>query len=323
MKRAVKRTLMLLMALAGASAALPAVAFTRVVKPGDSLAAIAARVYGDPKLEGLIAAANGLDAEGGVAPVPGMRLEVPAPGHHRVVPGETWPAIAERTLGDAARSDVLARANGAVPWVPPDKGAEIVIPYVLTVVAAESDRLDTIAKRFWGDPNRAWELDAYNARKGAPLKRGEVVLVPLPRLALTPEGKADAKDAMAEAATEGDGSVLELQRHAEAEATECAALLRAGRYAEVAIRASSAIGSGSLYPREGAHYPQDGAYPREGALTPNQEAALQRVLVEALVALDAKEAAARACVRWRAIDQKARLDPVRTSPKIRAVCATR
>ncbi len=277
-------------------------AFTHVVTPGESLASIAARVYGDPKLETLLAAANGLDAQGGAAPVPGMRLDIPAPTYHRVLAGETWNSLAERILGDPVRSDVFARANGTVPWIPPDRGQEIVVPYVLTVIASDADRLDTLAKRFWGDATRAWEIDAYNLRKAAPLKRGDVVLVPILRLPLTEQGKADAKLAAAGAA-EGDGTVSELQRRAEAEAGEMPALLRAGRYAEVVARASLAIGSGVLVPR--------------------QEAPLQRALVEALVALDAKEAAAKACIRWRAIDQKARLDPVRTSPKIRAVCASR
>lgn len=287
-------------------------AFAHVVQPGETLASLATRFYGDPKLEGLLAAANGLDAEGGVSPVPGMRLEVPSPSYHRVTTGEAWPDLASRFLGSASRADVLARANDAVPWVPPERGEAIVVPYVLAVVATDADRLDTLAKRFWGDPNRAWELDLYNARKGAPLKRGELVLLPITKLPLTDEAKSEARAASGAAGADAGATVddaaelaFAAQARAAAAAAEMPALLRSGRYAEAAVRASRALGDHS------------------GLLAPKEEAPLLRALVEALVALDAREEATRACLAWRAVDKGARLDPVRTSPKVRAACQTR
>src|SRR5271156_1498824 len=83
-------------------------AFTHIVKPGETLAQIAVRVYGDAKKETIIAGANALDSQGGSAPVSGMHLEIPAPGHHRVVAGESWTDLALQYLGDAKRADVLA-----------------------------------------------------------------------------------------------------------------------------------------------------------------------------------------------------------------------
>ena len=68
----------------------PARAFTYVVAPGDTLAAIAERYYGRIQQERLLVAANFLDARRGTPIVPGMRLEVPALGHHRIAHGETW-----------------------------------------------------------------------------------------------------------------------------------------------------------------------------------------------------------------------------------------
>jgi hypothetical protein len=129
------------------------------------------------------------------------------------------------------------------------------------------------------------------------------VLVPLPKLALTEQGKAEAKAAAASTETEGGGSAHAIQHRAETEAAAMPGLLRAGKFTEVVTRAARAIGSGVLAVR--------------------QEAPLQRALAEALVALGAPEEAARACLRWRAIDAGARLDPVRTSPKVRAVCSPR
>ena len=87
----------------------PARAFTHMVLPGETLAQIAARVYGDPKLEYVLVGANALDVAGGSAIVPGMRLEIPAPAYHHVMPNETWYELALAWLGDTKRADVLAK----------------------------------------------------------------------------------------------------------------------------------------------------------------------------------------------------------------------
>ena len=79
--------------LAVLSRATPSAAFSHIVKPGETLSQIAARVYGDARKETILAGANALDVQGGSAIVPGMRLEIPAPGHHTVVAGDrgtTW-----------------------------------------------------------------------------------------------------------------------------------------------------------------------------------------------------------------------------------------
>lgn len=281
-------------------------AFTHIVKPGESLAQIAQRVYGDPKLETVLAGANALDSEGGSAPVAGMRLEIPAPRYHLVRGGETWPSLSMLWLGDARRADVLARANHGVSWIAPEEGREIVVPYVLTVIANESDRMDQIAKRYLGDPNRAWELDAYNSRKPAgngqtkPLVRGEIILVPLVDLTLTDAGKAEAKGGGEATRDEAAGATLDVQRHAEAELPLLQADVAAGRYVEAVGRGNRILGSGEL--------------------TKSQQALVYRALLDAYVALDSAPAAAGACSAWRAFEPKKKLDPVSVSPKIRAAC---
>ncbi|MEO8875994.1 MAG: LysM domain-containing protein [Polyangiaceae bacterium] len=281
-------------------------AFPHIVKPGESLAQIALRVYGDPKLEVVLAGANALDSEGGSAPVAGMRLEIPAPKFHHVVAGETWPGLSTIWLGDAKRADVLARANHGVSWIVPEEGREIVIPYVLTVIAAEGDRMDQIARRYLNDPNRAWELDAYNGRKPAtngqarPLVRGEVILVPLLDLTLTETGKNEAKIGADSTHQESAGATLDVQRRAEAELPLLLADVAAGRYVEAAGRGNRLLGSGEL--------------------TRSQLTIVYRALLDAYVALDSPTAVAGACASWRALEPKKRLDPVSVSPKIRAAC---
>jgi LysM repeat protein len=289
---------------AALTCAAPARAFQHIVKPGETLAQVAERVYGDDKHETVLVGANALDVQGGTVISAGMRLEVPAPGHHTVMQGETWADLALYWLGagDMARNELLAHANKGVPWVPPVEGQEIEIPAVVTYIAGENETVNTIAARFWGDPNRGWELNSYNKRQGVLIRRGEVVLVAMPGLRLTEIGKAEAR-AAAERDGASGGMALEQQRKADAELPQLLADVRYGRYAEAVARGNRLLGG--------------------GALTHPQLAVLHRALLEAYVALDARAAAAAACAAWRSNDPTATLDPVRTSPKTRAACETR
>ena len=79
-------------------------AFPHVVQPGETLAQIAQRTYGEAKLETVLVGANALDVQGGSAIVSGMRIEIPAPGHHKVTEGETWAELSLSWLGDTKRA---------------------------------------------------------------------------------------------------------------------------------------------------------------------------------------------------------------------------
>lgn len=286
------------------SAPADALAFHHIVKPGETLAQIAERVYGDAKRETVLVGANALDAQGGTVITAGMRLEVPAPGHHTVAQGESWADLAVTWLGtsDEARTALLAHANKGVPWVPPVEGQELEIPAVVTYLAGDGETVNTIAGRFWGDPNRGWELNSYNKRQGVLVKRGEVVLVPMPGLRLTEAGRAEAR-AAAERDGASGGMALELQRRADAELPQLLADVRYGRYAEAVARGNRLLGG--------------------GALTHPQLAVVHRALLESYVALGATASAAAACAAWRSNEPNAVLDPVRVSPKIRAACDAR
>jgi LysM repeat protein len=279
-------------------------AFSHVVKPGQTLAMIAERVYGDSRLEAVLVGANALDVQGGTVIAPGMRLEVPAPGHHTVVQGESWADLSLSWLGtnDIARAELLAHTNHGVPWVPPVEGQEIEIPAVVTYLPGDGETVNTIAQHFWSDSNRGWELNTYNRREGVLVKRGEVVLVPMPGLKLTEAGKAEARLAGERDGASG-GLALEQQRRADSEVPQMLADVRYGRYAEAVARGNRILGG--------------------GALTHPQLAVVHRALLEAYVALDAFGSAAAACAAWRSNDPAGTLDPVRVSPKIRAACTGR
>lgn len=289
-----------LFALAATSAR-DAGAFTHVVKPGETLAQIADRLYGESRLEVVLVGANALDVQGGTIIAPGMRLEVPAPGHHTVMQGETWADLSAAWLGtgDVARAELLAGVNKGVSWVPPVEGREIEVPAIVTYIAGDSETINGIAARFWGDANKGWELNRYNHRDGVPVKRGEIVLVPMTGLRLTEAGRSEARSAAERDGASG-GMALEHQRKADANLPQLLADVRYGRYAE-----AIALGNRSL----------GGA-----ALTHPQLAIVHRALLEAYVAIDARAAAAAACAAWKANEPRPVLDPIRVSPKIRDAC---
>jgi LysM repeat protein len=276
-------------------------AFTHVVKAGETLAQIADRIYGQSKLEVVLVGANALDSQGGTIIVPGMRLEIPAPGHHTVQQSETWTDLATTWLGsgDVARTEILARVNKGVPWVQPVEGREIEMPAVVTYIAGDGETINGVAARFWGDPYRGWELNRYNHREGVPVRRGEVVLVPMPGLKLTDAGKAEARLAAERDGASG-GMALEIQRKADADIPQLLSDVRYGRYAEAISRGNRILGG--------------------AALTHPQLAMVERALLEAYVAIDARAAAAAACEAWRSNEPNPVLDPVRVSPKIRDAC---
>jgi hypothetical protein len=275
-------------------------AFPYLVKPGETLAQIAMRMYGNPKLEIVLAGANALDSQGGSAIVAGMHLEVPAPSHHHVALGEGWADLALTYLGDAKRADTLARANRTVPWVPPAKDLDIEIPAVVAHIAASNETSTQLAGRYLGDPNRGWELNAYNGRKEVPLAHGDVILVPILELSLTEAGKSEARRALERAQSEGETDGFVAQRAAEAALPLLVADLHATRYVEAVARGSALLASGRL----------------AGPVL----SALHRSLLEAYVALGTKEAAAAECTAWLATDPSPNLDPKWLSPKIRGAC---
>ena len=277
-----------------------AVAFPHVVQRGETLAAIAERTYGRVELEQILVAVNGLDTGGGIPIVPGMRLEIPALGHHRATSGDTWASLADALLGDPERSDVLATANGSLPWLVPSDGQEVVVPYNLRYVVQQGDSTLTIAYRFLGAREKAWLLDRYNHLHQKAAKRGVVLLVPITALPLTAEGKAEAAGAGAAVRAEGGGRAREAQRRVEAELPLLAIELRSGRWADVVGRGNRLLGYGELSKPEVAQ--------------------IQRALTEAYVALDAIGLAETACNAWREADPGAELDPAELSPKIVRAC---
>jgi len=278
----------------------PALAFSYLVRPNDTLASVAERMYGRIQHEKILVTANGLDLEGGTAIVPGMRLEVPAVGHRRVRQADTWPALAEDLLGAKYRDVLFSAANNTSPWLAPKDGSEIIVPFNLRVVVKAGDDIVSIAYEFFGDRNKAWVLDHYNALGGRKLVRGDVVLVPLTDLALSKEGRQFAQIAAEARLGEARGDSREAQIAVDAELPALLGDVRGGRYVDAIRRGNGFLGMGQL------------ARP--------QIAVIQRQLLEAYAALGSVGLATAACKAWLDNDPLASLDPIDLSPKLLSAC---
>jgi LysM repeat protein len=274
-------------------------ALIHVVQPGDTLAAVAERFYGRIQYERILVTANRLDLAGGTPLIPGMPLLIPTVSYVNAVKGDTWANLAQRHLGSSQRSDVLALANGSNPWLVPEEGTRILIPYNLAVRINGDETIVSIAQKYLGDAKKAWTLTHYNDLKKGQLERGSVVLVPLSDLELVEAIRAQLSDPERVALDLG-ATERRSQRKIAAEIPALIADIRGGRYVDAVARGNRFIASGML--------------------TVPQQSLVMRQLLEAYVALDASGAAAAACTEWRRLDPSARLDPTDLSPKILTAC---
>ena len=277
-----------------------ATGFPHIAQEGETLSSIAEHIYGRVELEQVLVVANDLGGLSGDKLVSGMRLEIPSVDHYRVVGGDSWQSLAARFLGSADRAETLAAANQSNAWIPPGEGLEVLIPYNLRYVAAAGDSIPTLAYRFLGVRDKAALLSAYNHLKHGALKRGDVILIPLADLPITPHGRAEAERAAATARTDASERTREAQRGAESVLPEMALHIHSGRYVDVVSAGNRLLGSGRL--------------------ARAQIAQVERYLTEAYAALGAFGLAESACVAWRDAAPDMLLDPVEMSPKMIRAC---
>ena len=274
-------------------------ALVHVVQPGDTLAAVAERYYGRIQYERILVAANRLDLAGGTPLMPGMHLLVPTVSYVTAVKGDSWAALAQRHLGSSQRSDVLALSNDSNPWLVPEEGSKILIPYNLAVLLTSDESIVSIAQKYLGDAKKAWTLTHYNNLKKGQLDRGTVVLVPLTDLELAEAVRATLTDPE-RVALDFSATERRSQRKISAEIPALIADIRGGRYVDAVARGNRFVAS--------------------GVLTVPQQSLVMRQLLEAYAALDASGAAAAACTEWRKLEPSTKLDPTVLSPKVLAAC---
>jgi LysM repeat protein len=295
-----RRFAALLLSVAVAFPSTPALAFPWIVQPGDTLASIAEKAYGQIQLERVLVAANFLELSGGLRIVPGMALEVPAPRHSVVRAGDTWKDLAASLLGGPERAEVLSSVNGSKPWLLPKEDSEIIVPYNLRVVTTGDETVVGLAFQFMGDRQQAWSLTQYNGLKGPNLKRGQVLLIPLTKLSLTKEGREAARAAAQSLVSEAGGDRKRAQEAVAAQLPELLAHVHAARYVQ-AVTLGTRLLSGPTPDR-------------------SQLGLIHRQLLEAFAALGAQGDATNSCKSWFEHDERAHLDPVYLSPKLMDAC---
>lgn len=272
-------------------------AFVHVVREGETLASIAQRYYGDPRRESVIVAENGLETQGGVPIVVGLRLVVPAVAYHRVEAGETWNTIAERYYGETTRSFVIQDANPTVEGSQPAEGAELLVPYPLRHVADQRDTVQRVAQTYFGDQAESRTIRRFNDLRSTRLTRGQVILVPLADLVMSEEGRRLVSEAMPAAAPPAQGgNVRELQERISSELPALQEHVRRGRYTEAVALGNRLLGAGEL--------------------TGNQVVTIQRSLAVAYVALARPDLATDAFAEALARQPDLELDTRRTSPTV-------
>ncbi|MGV9797478.1 LysM peptidoglycan-binding domain-containing protein, partial [Mycobacterium sp. NPDC003449] len=75
---------------------------------------------------------------------------------HTVLAGETLWALALRYYGDAELYRLIATASGVADPDVIDVGRRLIIPDFTRYTVAAGDTLDTLATRFYGDPQLGW-----------------------------------------------------------------------------------------------------------------------------------------------------------------------
>lgn len=269
-------------------------AFMHVVRPGETLASIAQRYYGDPRRESVLVAENGLTTQGGAAIVVGLRLAIPWVSYHRVRPGQSWAAIAMEHYGDARRVSALIDANLDAAGNQPPEGAELLVPYPLRHVARQGDTVRRVAQLYYDDQGEAQTLFRFNSVRRQRLPRGRIVLVPLADLLLSEEGRAVVEAATGQTVPEGD--VRDLQGRINEELPLLREHVRRGRYAEAVALGNRLVGAGDL--------------------TSIQTVSIYRELAVAYVALDRNDLAVQAFAEALRRNPDLELDTRRTSPTV-------
>jgi len=268
---------------------------------------------------------------------------------HVVREGETLASIAERYYGDPRRENVLVSENGltAQGGAPIEVGLRLLVPHVSYHRVSQGESWSVIARRFYGDPRRAFVIvEANDASQSEQPAEGTELLIPYPLRHVTGQNETLQRVAKAYYGNGGRDETRRLRRFNNLRTNRIARgqivlvpledlrLSDEGRGAieEFTGRAPPAGESRELQARIDQELPELLEHVRRGrfteavqlgnrllgaqALTGNQIVTIQRELGTAYVALGRVDLAVHAFREALQRQPDLQLDTIRTSPLV-------
>ncbi len=294
---------------------------TYVARPLDTAESIAAEYYGNRARAQFITEFNGLPRN--VQLHAGQMVKIPTSYRYRLNVGDSLPDLALRLVGDRRRGPLLLQLNGlrAVDRLPP--GTELQVPFQFIHIMRPGETLVSVAKTYYGDPGQAKLLAMYNFRKNASQSPapGEKLVIPIthvrvrsvrlavlppsrggrtvqPPIVLAPVGPGSVPGPGMDSDQDPQKAEVELAEEVRGRVMAAERSYQDGKYTEVPAALVKLLTE---------------VDPSEAQLID-----IYRLLAFAYVALGETELAVRAFREVLDRQPGFELDPVQTSPKIRA-----
>jgi LysM repeat protein len=144
---------------------------------GDTAESIAADYYGNRSLALYITEGNNLPREAKLRA--GTKVRIPTAFHYRVRRGDTLEALGGKFLDDKRRGVLLAWFNTFKANDRLREGQDIIIPFQHVHRADAPESLSSLARNFYGDPNKSRLLMDFNFRTSPMLAKGERIVLPI------------------------------------------------------------------------------------------------------------------------------------------------
>lgn len=200
---------------------------TYKVKPGDTLALLAAEYYGDRDHAVFIMVANKMQHPRPLKP--GEKLRIPVSREVTAAVGDTFEGLAQQYLDDKRRGRYLAEFNGLDPADSLAAGKILTIPFHVVHTAAGQETVASIAAAYFGDSKNAGLLRGYNFLERDTLAPGESIVVPINHVKVRASAMPPV-DAESKARTEKRRQMIEVATRALPRAEEA---WRNAEYADV------------------------------------------------------------------------------------------
>ena len=270
-----------------------------VVREGETVTGLARHYYGSSWKATYILGRNRI--ESGEKLAAGMRVVIPTSWTYTVRRGDTLAKIAKKYLGPMERYRVLGRENGMKDGQDLVVGQELLMPFHITYTVRKGDTYGDLAKRFYRTTRKAGTLQEYNAGKNT-LEAGSKLTIPIfDRATLEARTRPPPPPPSSGDSASAHSDEPELVEPEPAPAFDPARLKEAlHAYTEGEFLSAEETLEALL----------------DGDPPPDARPTLLRTLAFCAVARGDRSAAEDYFRAWLALEPKAALDPVQTSPKI-------